>query len=34
MWDILDELVGLTECDVYSYSADVDDDPMVEEGYM
>ncbi|KAI8342509.1 Maf1 regulator-domain-containing protein [Chlamydoabsidia padenii] len=34
MWDILDELVELNECDVYSYSADVDDDPMVEEGYI
>ncbi|KAI8090047.1 Maf1 regulator-domain-containing protein [Halteromyces radiatus] len=34
MWDILDELVELNECDVYSYTADIDDDPMVEEGYL
>lgn len=34
MWDTLDELVELNECDVYSYTADFDDDPMVEEGYL
>lgn len=34
MWDILDELVELNECDVYSYNPDSDDDPMYEEGYL
>ncbi|KAI8370439.1 Maf1 regulator-domain-containing protein [Radiomyces spectabilis] len=31
MWDILDELVELNDCDVYSYNPDSDDDPMNEE---
>ncbi|KAG0180933.1 RNA polymerase III-inhibiting protein maf1 [Apophysomyces sp. BC1021] len=34
MWDILDDLVELHECDVYSYDPDVEDDPMSEEGYF
>ncbi|KAI7885255.1 Maf1-domain-containing protein [Lichtheimia hyalospora FSU 10163] len=34
MWDILDDLVQLKECDVYSYNPDSDDDPMNEDGYL
>ncbi|KAG0172802.1 RNA polymerase III-inhibiting protein maf1 [Apophysomyces sp. BC1034] len=34
LWDILDELVELHDCDVYSYNPDIDDDPMNEEGYL
>ncbi|KAI9314122.1 repressor of RNA polymerase III transcription Maf1 [Dichotomocladium elegans] len=35
MWDILDDLVQLTDCDVYSYHPDLDEDPMSDEdGYL
>ncbi|KAL0077947.1 repressor of RNA polymerase III transcription Maf1 [Phycomyces blakesleeanus] len=35
MWDTLDEIVDLSECDVYSYNPDIEDDPMNdEEGYL
>ncbi|KAI9323557.1 repressor of RNA polymerase III transcription MAF1-like protein [Dichotomocladium elegans] len=35
LWDTLDELVQLKECDVYSYNADSDDDPMNDQdGYL
>ncbi|KAI7905890.1 Maf1 regulator-domain-containing protein [Cokeromyces recurvatus] len=35
LWDVLDEIVQLNECDVYTYTPDVDDDPMnEEEGYL
>ncbi|KAI8997191.1 Maf1 regulator-domain-containing protein [Pilobolus umbonatus] len=35
LWDVLDEIVQLNECDVYTYNPDVDDDPMnEEEGFL
>lgn len=35
LWDVLDEIVQLNDCDVYTYNPDVDDDPMnEEEGYL
>ncbi|KAI8886767.1 Maf1-domain-containing protein [Backusella circina FSU 941] len=36
LWDVLDEIVQLNECDIYTYNPDVDDDPMCEEeeGYI
>ncbi|KAI7859707.1 repressor of RNA polymerase III transcription Maf1 [Circinella umbellata] len=34
MWDTLDDLVRLHECDVYMYSPDIDEDPMNEDGYL
>ncbi|GAN00911.1 repressor of RNA polymerase III Maf1 [Mucor ambiguus] len=35
LWDVLDEIVQLSDCDVYTYNSDVDDDPMnEEEGYF
>ncbi|KAG1452836.1 hypothetical protein G6F56_007720 [Rhizopus delemar] len=35
LWDVLDEIVQFTDCDVYTYNPDVDDDPMnEEEGYL
>ncbi|KAI9251026.1 Maf1 regulator-domain-containing protein [Phascolomyces articulosus] len=34
MWDTLDDLVRLHECDVYSYNPDIDEDPMNEDGYL
>ncbi|KAI8977213.1 repressor of RNA polymerase III transcription Maf1 [Mycotypha africana] len=35
LWDVLDEIVQLGECDVYTYNSDVDDDPLNEEdGYL
>ncbi|KAG1229723.1 hypothetical protein G6F67_006942 [Rhizopus microsporus] len=35
LWDVLDEIVQLNECDVYTYNPDADDDPMNDEdGYL
>lgn len=35
LWDVMDEIVQLSDCDVYTYNPDVDDDPMnEEEGYL
>ncbi|CAO3656515.1 unnamed protein product [Mucor hiemalis] len=35
LWDVMDEIVQLNDCDVYTYNPDVDDDPMnEEEGYL
>ncbi|KAI8643126.1 Maf1 regulator-domain-containing protein [Parasitella parasitica] len=31
LWDILDEIVQLDDCDAYTFNPDVDDDPMNEE---
>ncbi|KAM3588980.1 RNA polymerase III-inhibiting protein maf1 [Umbelopsis sp. WA50703] len=32
LWDVLDMIVELGDCDVYSFNPDMDDDPMDEEG--
>jgi len=32
MWDIIDNIIELDECDVYSYNPELDDDPNSEEG--
>ncbi|GAB5590014.1 RNA polymerase III-inhibiting protein maf1 [Umbelopsis nana] len=32
LWDVLDMIVELGDCDVYSFNPDMDDDPMEEEG--
>ncbi|KAI8061730.1 Maf1 regulator-domain-containing protein [Gongronella butleri] len=34
LWEVLDDLIELQECEVYSYNPDSDDDPMYEEGYL
>lgn len=35
LWDVLDDIVQLNDCDIYTYNPDVDDDPMnEEEGYL
>lgn len=35
LWDVMDDVVQLNECDIYTYNPDVDDDPMnEEEGYL
>lgn len=34
MWDIIDNIIELDECDVYSYNPELDDDPNGEEGSM
>jgi hypothetical protein len=34
LWDVLDMIVELGDCDVYSFNPDMDDDPMGEEGSM
>ncbi|KAI9364257.1 Maf1 regulator-domain-containing protein [Pilaira anomala] len=35
LWDVMDEIVQLNDCDIYTYNPDVDDDPMnEEEGYL
>ncbi|ORY02108.1 repressor of RNA polymerase III transcription MAF1 [Basidiobolus meristosporus CBS 931.73] len=32
LWDVLDEVISLNDCDVYSYIPDDDSDPYADEG--
>ncbi|RUP45883.1 Maf1 regulator-domain-containing protein [Jimgerdemannia flammicorona] len=32
LWDVIDNIIDLNDCNVYSYNPDMDDDPNGEEG--
>eukprot|EP00250_Pteridium_aquilinum_P001738 c11951_g1_i2 orf=83-505(+) len=32
IWDAVDEVIGLEDCDVYSYNPEVEGDPLTERG--
>lgn len=34
LWNAVDEEIGLSECDIYSYNPDLDSDPFGEEGSL
>ncbi|ORZ00990.1 Maf1 regulator-domain-containing protein [Syncephalastrum racemosum] len=34
LWEVLDDLIELKDCDVYTYNPDPDNDPMNEDGYL
>ena len=34
LWQVIDDIIELDECDVYSYNPDMDSDPNIEEGAM